>query len=457
MRRLKCSCPIYGAMDFVAQTFRSANIGRTKVLRYLAGPINRATTILLLALILIPAGLKAAPATGAYKEAHECYEDLRGDPNAQKLRENWEKCITQFEGVAKKYGRSVEGADAKFSLGRLFEELAQNSKNQMDWNRAVKEYHAFAGQYPRNSMADDAYLSAAKIEWERFQDKEAAKKDLIKIIKFYKNGDQAGEAKKYLDMVEKGTVPEPVKKDEPVKETTKKDVRPEERFTIVIDPGHGGSDTGAIGPSGTEEKDITLKLSKRLAAQIQREMKQAGVLLTRSSDKTLTLDDRVKFANDHHADFFVSVHANASTSKKQHGVQTYYLNNASDDAAARLAAQENKNIGRKLNDLDQIISTMIQNASTEESRELARLVHKSLVAGLSKKYSGVADQNVRSALFYVLVGVKCPSILVETSYVSNPKEEKRLNDAKYQAAVADSIADGLKQYVKMKKAMAGNI
>lgn len=401
-------------------------------------------------LLLVPAGLKAAPATDAYKEAHDCYEDLRGDPNAQKLRESWEECITQFEGVARKYGRSEEGADAKFSLGRLFEELAENSKNQMDWNRAVKEYHAFAGQYPRNSMADDAYLSAAKIEWERFQDKENAKKDLIKIIKFYKNGDQAGEAKRYLEMVEKGTVPVPVKKGEG-------DVRPEERFTIVIDPGHGGSDTGAIGPGGTEEKDITLRLSKRLAARIQKEMKQTKVLLTRGSDKTLTLDDRVKFTNDNHADLFVSVHANASTSKEQSGVQTYYLNNASDKAAERLAAQENKNVGRKLSDLDQIISTMVQNASTEESRELARLVHKSMVSGLSRKYSGVADQNVRSALFYVLVGVKCPSILVETSYLSNPKEEKRLKDDKYRSAVADSIADGVRQYVKMKKAMAMDI
>jgi N-acetylmuramoyl-L-alanine amidase len=308
-------------------------------------------------------------------------------------------------------------------------------------------------------MADDAYFAAARIHWEKFNHKREARQDLLKVIKFYKTGDQAGEAEKYLDLVEKGIIPRsaPVQMEVLPLDRSSGVTKAEERFIVVIDPGHGGSDSGAIGSKGTKEKNITLSLSKRLAQKISREIPNAKVYLTRTYDKTLTLDERVRFANTKNADFFISVHANASTSKKQHGIQTYFLNNASDEASARLAAQENKNSGKNLSDLDKILATMVQNASTEESREFGRVVHKSLVGGLSRNYKDVVDQRLRSALFYVLVGVKCPSILVETSYISNPKEEGLLKSEDYQDAITGSVAQGVEQYIKDRKSMAINL
>ncbi len=409
----------------------------------------------------------AADSDAAYQQARECYNSLKSDEARQKMREPWEDCIGQFENVKKKFGRSADGANAAYTLGRLYEGLAENSKNRADWLMAISKYDNFTTRYPVSSMTDDAYFRAGKIYWERLRDKKNAEKNMIKIIRFFKTSDMAGEADKYLSAIRAGIVPAEELK--PVSQKSRAFVKPRpvspvksekrgaERLTIVIDPGHGGSDTGAIGPSGIEEKDVVLALSRRLAEELKKRLPSSQILLTRNDDETLTLDDRVKFANLNGADLFISMHANASESEKQHGVQTYYLNNASDRAAEKLAAQENKQSGKSSTDLDKIISTMIQNASAEDSRELAASVHSSLVAGLSKKYSGIADQKVRSALFYVLVGVKCPAILVETSYISHPKEEKRLINEDYQKTIASAIAGGVQNKLRSVNSLAHNL
>lgn len=404
---------------------------------------------------LLPYSSYAETAENAYKEARDCYTSLRSDASAQRKREPWERCIAKFERVKRDFSRRPEGADAQYSLGRLFGELASNSKNPADWKRAVKEYRSFATAFPTSTMADDAYFEAAVIEWERLHDKDAAKRDLLKVIKHYRNGDKAGAASKYLKDVEAGRAPDDstMIKEEPSKNKAQK-IRSrgaERPLTIVLDPGHGGSDTGAIGPDGVEEKDLTLAISKKTASELKKRFTGARVYLTRDDDRTLTLDERVRFANRKRADYFISIHANASRHKKESGIQTYYLNNATDSAAERLAAQENRNAGRDVGDLEKIIATMIQNESTVESQELARSVHKSLIDTLSRDYSGIVDQKVRSALFYVLVGVKCPSILVETSYISNPREEKRLKTEKYQNAIAGAISAGLQRHVDVRK------
>lgn len=391
----------------------------------------------------------AETADQAYNSAHECYVSLRGDAGAQKLREPWKRCIKLFETVRKKYARSLEGAEAQYSLGRLYEELAFNSKNLADWKRSVKEYESFARAYSTNKMADDAYFRAACIEWEKLNDEGAARKDLIKVIKHYKNGDKAGEARKYLEAVDAGTpMNETVLKVSVVKVPPRKIESKVKPVIVVLDPGHGGNDTGAIGPDGVKEKDLTLPISKKIAAELKKQIEGVQVYLTRNEDKTLDLGERVKFANKKKADYFISVHANASKSRKDRGIQTYYLNNASDEASERLASQENKYAGRKTSNLEKIIATMLQNEATDGSRALAGSVHKKIVSNLSKKYSGIEDDKVRSALFYVLVGVKCPSILVETSYMSNPKEEKRLKTDAYQRIIAASVAAGLNDNIK---------
>jgi N-acetylmuramoyl-L-alanine amidase len=215
---------------------------------------------------------------------------------------------------------------------------------------------------------------------------------------------------------------------------------------IVLDPGHGGEEDGAIGPHGIREKDVTLEIAKKLKVNLENSL-GAKVWLTRTRDKTLSLKKRNKIAKRRKADFFISIHANASTDPEHRGMETYFLNNASDEAALRLAARENDSWKGPTSDIDGVLSTMLQNAVTDESRELATLVQTSMVKTLSDRYENVRNRGVRSALFYVLVGTKSPGILVETSFITNPREEMRLVDPTYQEQVAASITQGVKNYV----------
>ncbi|MFH1873774.1 MAG: N-acetylmuramoyl-L-alanine amidase [Pseudomonadota bacterium] len=233
-------------------------------------------------------------------------------------------------------------------------------------------------------------------------------------------------------------------------------VKPTRQLRIVIDPGHGGEDEGAVGPNGVKEKDITLSISKKLA-HILRKKIDAQVYLTRSTDRTLSLEERNQFANEKQADIFLSIHANAVKDRNIAGIETFYLNNASDEAAKRLAERENKAAAKPQDEVDQILLTLLQNYNTEQSRALAEAVHSNTLNQLKKNYSKIEDRKLRSALFYVLVGAKCPGILIETSYISNPLEEKRLNNTVYQRQLAEAVANGVKTYVEHNADLFANL
>ncbi|MBI4367286.1 MAG: N-acetylmuramoyl-L-alanine amidase [Deltaproteobacteria bacterium] len=390
-----------------------------------------------------PAGAPdpAAASEAAYQSARACYYDLKKHPERRKMRESWEGCMRQFLVVARDYPQSDRGADALFTVGKMYEELYAASRNVEDMRFAVDRYQQFAKGHKTHRLADDALYRIGRIRADVFKQQRQAKAIMRRLVRWYPESDMTIEAKKFLGMAvrnapvrtppaDKAAPPDAAKKGEP--------------FTIVIDPGHGGKDAGAIGPTGAREKDVTLAISKRLAAILR----QAGyaVALTRTADIFLTLDERNTVANRRKADLFLSIHANASTAKTQHGVQTYYLNNATDDAARRLADRENRAAGKSTNEVATIVSTMLQNAMTDASRELAKAVHGAVVDQLGKRFSSVNDQGVRTALFYVLVGAKSPSILVETAYISHPQEEKRLKDPHFQTALAKAIASGVRQF-----------
>lgn len=216
---------------------------------------------------------------------------------------------------------------------------------------------------------------------------------------------------------------------------------------IVIDPGHGGTDPGAIGLGRFREKNVVLQISKKLAAAIKKRI-PCEIYLTRSDDRFVTLSGRNRFARGKKADLFISIHANASTSSIARGLEIYYLNNATDSAAKRLAARENETwTSNEEEDLTKaVLSRMIQNASTEESADLAQRVNQALFNTLKSAYSNVRNLGVKTALFYVLVDAKCPGILVETSFITNPEEGKRLSSPAYQQKVAVGIAEGIQKY-----------
>lgn len=224
----------------------------------------------------------------------------------------------------------------------------------------------------------------------------------------------------------------------------------------MIDPGHGGQDDGATGPHGIKEKTLTLAISKQLAA-VLRDTLGAEVALTRQDDRYIPLQDRNTLGNKINADLFISIHANASESPDPHGIETYYLNTASDKASQRLADRENRAFGKNIGTLQTILTTMLQNANTDDSRDLAKAVQSTMIRGLAVSYPNVLDKHVKTALFYVLVGSKSPSILVETGFVTNPTEEKRLSSAAYQRKLVEAIAAGVKKYWQVSQQLNRNL
>ena len=218
--------------------------------------------------------------------------------------------------------------------------------------------------------------------------------------------------------------------------------------TIVIDPGHGGADPGAPGYyKGMWEKDVVLKISKKLKTVLQKRL-QTTIFLTRNDDRKLTLEERTAIANTKRADLFISIHCNAARNRKLKGIETYFLNLATDKHAIAVAARENATSEKNISDLDYILTDLMKYAKIEESSRLANSVHKGFTGKMKAKYSGTNDLGIKQAPFYVLLGAKMPAILVETAFISNPTEGKRLRSDKYLQTIANSIAHGIEQYIE---------
>jgi N-acetylmuramoyl-L-alanine amidase len=218
---------------------------------------------------------------------------------------------------------------------------------------------------------------------------------------------------------------------------------------IIIDPGHGGRDYGAPGYlKGVHEKDVVLQIARRLAQKMRQELK-CEVFLTRSRDEFLTLEERTAIANTKNADLFISIHTNSHKDNRAYGIETYFLNLATDDDAIRVAAMENATSTKNISDLQTILFDLMQNAKINESSRLAGYIQGSMVGHLkSKRYSRIKDKGVKQAPFYVLLGAQMPSVLVETSFISNPRECKRLITPKYQDRLCEAIILGIKKYIK---------
>jgi N-acetylmuramoyl-L-alanine amidase len=217
---------------------------------------------------------------------------------------------------------------------------------------------------------------------------------------------------------------------------------------IVIDPGHGGKDTGAPGCiKGVYEKNITLQIAKRLARKVEREL-HCDAILTRTTDRYLSLEERTAIANTQNADLFISIHANASRDRHAHGIATYFLNLATDNDAIRVAARENATSTKNISDLESILTDLMKNAKINESSRLAALVQRQVCWRLKRHYNDIRSIGVKQAPFYVLLGARMPAILVETSFISNPRGCRRLMSARYQDQLCDGIINGIRKYIR---------
>jgi len=218
---------------------------------------------------------------------------------------------------------------------------------------------------------------------------------------------------------------------------------------IVIDPGHGGKDYGAPGYyKGVHEKNVVLAIARKLADKIRKELK-LEVVLTRNGDRFLTLEERTAFANTKNADLFISIHTNASRDRRAYGIETYFLNLATDEEAIRVAAMENATSTKNISDLQKILYDLMQNAKINESSRLAGYVQGAVIGHLkNKRYSRVKSKGVKQAPFYVLLGAQMPSILIETAFISNARECKRLTNSGYQERLSEGIIQGIRKYIK---------
>ena len=214
--------------------------------------------------------------------------------------------------------------------------------------------------------------------------------------------------------------------------------------SVVLDPGHGGNDAGATGPSSVKEKDVTLAIAKRARAALVKDGLE--VTLTRDDDRYVTLEERTARANQSGADLFVSIHCNAAENHARHGVETYVLDTTKDAIASRVAARENATSEGASAELGTILADMRLAEQATRSTKLAALLQKSAMSSLRGAYDGVTDGGLHYAGFYVLVGARMPAVLFETSYVSNPTEEARLSSDDYQGRLADAIANAVKAY-----------
>jgi len=305
--------------------------------------------------------------------------------------------------------------------------------------------------------SSDLYIIVIEVRHERFrQDSFQIEKKRQLVIDFYELAvPPAGEA---AGAETQPVPPEPEKKEEPppvVEAATPlvegsspaaKGIR-----TVVLDPGHGGLEVGAKGKFGTLEKDVTLAISRRLKALIEKNL-AFHVELTRDRDMDVTLENRAAIANNHRAELFISVHANSSYRRNANGSETFFLSlNATDEEARRLAYLENNSADldkplatENKDDIMMILWDMAQSAYLKQSQRLAEIIQDELNSLL-----GTKDRGIKQAPFKVLTGVACPAVLVEAAFISNPEEERDLAQVAFQENVAQAIYRGLVRYIKL--------
>ena len=216
---------------------------------------------------------------------------------------------------------------------------------------------------------------------------------------------------------------------------------------IVIDPGHGGKDPGCNIRGGVKEKNIVLSIARLLAKKIRKKI-GCEVILTRNKDTFISLEQRTAIANIKKADLFVSLHINAHKNRKIWGLETYFLNMATDERAVMVAARENATSEKNISDLQTILNDLMLNTKIHESSKLAHEVQKGMVYSIKKRYKKAKSLGVKQAPFYVLIGAQMPAILIETGFLTNPTEKKRLMSKKYQENVAEGICTGISSYIK---------
>lgn len=397
------------------------------------------------------------PAEKSYQEARHFYQTVLSSTHLREDPRSWEKIIERYENIAISYPTSHRVPYSLYMAARCSARLYDNTHNPDFLGRSIKFFSQLAREHPRHHLADDALYYIGKYSQNLGRFNEAAQA-YLQVLEEYPRGDFYAYAQKQYQQLHKEFVKKE-KDSQDIQEIPsalplgsgfqKKWKAAAERFnqkkTIVIDPGHGGKDPGAISSGGLMEKDVVLKIG-RLLAQKLTSLPNVKVVMTRTKDRFLSLERRTAIANDHGASMFVSIHLNAHEDPSLSGVETYFLNVTNDPRSLAVAAKENASSNKKLSDLQLILMDLLTDAKIKESSHLAEIVHGELCSHLSRHVNGVRNLGVKQAPFYLLLGAQMPCILLETAYISNPAEERRLKSINYLNLLADGIYRGLLTY-----------
>jgi N-acetylmuramoyl-L-alanine amidase len=424
--------------------------------------------------------------------ATDAWKRLEDDGSRRKLREPWLAVVARLEAAGEALAPEQAGALGYFRAAQAAEKLYAESRLKADLRRAISLYETLAARCPKSTLADDALVAAAAHARKTLRDPESARRLLTQAVAL--GGDRAADARAQLaalppapkepedpetplqivaaleahadrnqdveapgPLVHNATAPELKRLHRTVMADTSVSLSEQAGLKvhrIIVDAGHGGHDFGATGPTGVHEKDVTLAIATKLASSLK--TRGFEVVLTREEDAYVALEERTSIANKERGDLFISIHANAHPSRKQAGVETYALNVSSNRFAMRLAARENATSTRSISDLQYLIADLATRANTVDSARLAEYVQRSIISGASKVAARPKDHGVKQALFFVLLGTRMPAVLVETAFISNPAEEKRLASAAYQSVLAESIAKGVDQFVARRQQLASS-
>ncbi len=387
----------------------------------------------------------------AYDKAAAEWRGLRGDAKRSQQRDVWLALEERFAYIPQLAPSGPTAAKSAYQAAACREELAKRSFLEEDWKKAAELYEDAAKNYPKSSLADDCLYRRADILANRLDRPADAAGAARLILAEYPRGDMRPRAQALLKTLPTAMAA-PARTANPPKNSIAKAPAKLDNIveqlgltvrTIMLDPGHGGKDPGAMG-NNIIERERTLTLAKTLGRILVK--RGYRVLYTRENNSYVALDSRTALANSTKADLFISLHVNANTNPQVNGLEIYYLDLARSDSAAVVAARENSVSVKSISDLQFILSDLMRSSKLHESATLADLVQKDMLARVRKAGFESRDNGVKSAPFYVLLGAKMPAVLVEIGYLSNTAEAKRINSAAYLERLAEGIANGVDAY-----------
>ncbi len=341
-----------------------------------------------------------------------------------------------------------------------------------DYRAAVNAYENVVRRFPKSGYVDNALWQGANISRDAFtrfgeeRDRSTARRLLALLVSDYPVSSLVPKAR---DLLSRLDPQQPAEPDKAVPQAPAPPARPLPAAPpprgpvslarqlglgaskIVIDPGHGGHDPGALG-EGISEAEVALDVALRLETLLT----DAGVavVLTRRTDEFVSLDSRPAISTREQADLFLSIHVNASRLRSARGVETYVLNFATDSSAEAVAARENASTAHTISSLPEIVRAIALHSKLDESKSFARLVQRSIVKQLQPANNGLRDHGVKQAPFVVLVGADTPSVLVEVAFITNPQEARLLKTDSYRQRIAQALFDAVRGYQRSLKSAA---